>query len=194
MRKIAIAVAGAILTAIFACVPSLHPLYTDKDLIYDATLVGAWTNEDGTNKYSFIREGDKQYRLTTVDEQAKEGTFLVSMLKLSGATFLDLYPIDPKPDENGFYKVHYVPAHSFARITLDKDSLKVTFISPEWLASAVKANPNLVKHEIIEDHVVLTAATADLQKFVVDILNIKDAWPEPAVLKRLAPKAPKTGQ
>jgi hypothetical protein len=29
------------------CIPSMHPLYTEQDLIFDSLVVGVWADKDG---------------------------------------------------------------------------------------------------------------------------------------------------
>jgi len=40
-----IAVCGVLLTA---CIPSVHAFYTDKDLVFDARLLGEWQKKGAT--------------------------------------------------------------------------------------------------------------------------------------------------
>ena len=39
-RAFALAITAAILVT--GCVPTLHPLYTERDLTFDAALIGLW--------------------------------------------------------------------------------------------------------------------------------------------------------
>jgi hypothetical protein len=61
----------------------------------------------------------------------------------------------------------------------------------DWLEKLLEKNPKAIRHHIIEDHgdgrLVLTADTAELQRFVVKHLKTEGAWGEPAL--KLQPAA-----
>lgn len=54
-----IAFAALILAECF--VPSLHPFYTDKDLVFDPALVGTWGETNDADRQVFTRDGDTAY-------------------------------------------------------------------------------------------------------------------------------------
>ena len=43
MRALKLTVALGLVVLLAGCFPSLHPLYTEEDLVYDSALVGTWT-------------------------------------------------------------------------------------------------------------------------------------------------------
>ena len=53
----------------------LHPLYTDKDLIFDSALLGESTQNDGKGTWVFTKTGEKEYRLVFIDDKGKRGGF-----------------------------------------------------------------------------------------------------------------------
>src|SRR6187401_3334085 len=76
------------------CIPTLHPLYTDDDVIFDPALVGLWAEENSKDTWLYEKVDDKSYRLTYTDGEGKKGEFQARLLKLGGFRFLDLYPED----------------------------------------------------------------------------------------------------
>src|ERR1035441_1939153 len=92
-RKL-IALAGLAL-CLPACIPSLNPFYTDKDLVFDPRLVGTWAEkgkEQEPETWSFEKAGDKAYKLAIAEKPGKEGEFTAHLFKLKQEYFLDLLP------------------------------------------------------------------------------------------------------
>jgi hypothetical protein len=157
------------------CVPSLHPLFTENDLIFDANLTGNWASIDSNETVEFKPTNSEDYECIYIDKDGKSGRFIAGLGKLGNSTYLDIYPGEPNMIENAFYRSHLVPAHSFMKIELSKDSLKLCSMDPDGTNKLLKSKPNAVKHEKIEDSAVLTASTKELQKFVLKYGNDKKA-------------------
>jgi hypothetical protein len=189
-----------------SCVPSLHPLYTDKELVFEEKLLGSWG--DGDQAWEFkTGEKEKSYDLTT-DEKGKKGEFTVYLVKIQGGSkadekkdsarqallFLDLYPKEPKLETNDFYKFHLLPVHTFLKIEQLGTTLKMQAMNPEKLQEMLKAKPDLIKHEVVEDRIVLTASTKQLQKFMIEHANDEGLFGEPSDLERIEPKDTSAGQ
>ena len=82
----------AFILTLSGCIPSLYPIYTENDLVFDARLLGSWADEDGTEWY-FETIGRKQLYLLKdhvirmVPNPMKRISF-----KLEHYQFLDLFP------------------------------------------------------------------------------------------------------
>ncbi|MGA2915775.1 MAG: hypothetical protein ABSE89_07085 [Sedimentisphaerales bacterium] len=152
------------------CVPSLHPLFTENDLIFDANLIGTWASAEPNERFEFQQTKTKYYECIYIDKDNKSGTFIAGLGKLGNTTYLDIYPSEPNMMENDFYKSHLLSTHSFMKIELSKDILKLCSMSPDGTDKLLKSKPNAVKHETLEDdngRIVLTAPTKELQKFIL---------------------------
>ena len=148
------------------CVPSLHPLFTENELIFDANLVGIWSSTDSNETWEF-KPAAKGYECIYVENNGKIGRFDAGLGKLGNDMFLDIYPKELNITENDFYKMHFVPAHTFMRVNFTKDSLELRAMNPEGLDKLLKSDPNAIKYEKPRDSVVLTASTKDLQTFML---------------------------
>jgi hypothetical protein len=166
MKKHRIGILLGVVVALTGCVPSLHPLYTDEDLIFDPALVGTWGDEDSQDTWTFAKSGEKEYRLVYTDQEGKKGKFVAHLLKVDGRMYLDLFPDEPDLEANDFYKGHLLPVHSFMRIATIEPNLRCASVNPEWLDEFLKQNPDAIKHERLEDGVVLTAQPKELQAFL----------------------------
>jgi hypothetical protein len=150
---------------------SVHPLYFEKDLVFEPDLVGTWGEKEHEKDLSelwiFKKSGDKSYRLIIKEEDEGEGVFAAHLLKLDKLLFLDLYPEEPETGSE-FYNMHVIPAHSFIRISLEGHVLRLGFFDLDWLKQNIVQNKVSIKHERRDDMIVLTASTEELQKFVLE--------------------------
>jgi hypothetical protein len=162
------------------CLPtSVHPLYTDDDVIFDNDLLGMWYDPDEPrgDVWSFKRWGPESYRLLIYKEHRLSGPpaaeFDVIMAEIGDETYLDFFPREPE-DMDDFYNLHLVPTHSFYRMKITKDmmtgqsrdTLWIGLFDLEWLEKNLENGQVNLKHEKRDDMIVLTASTPDLQEFV----------------------------
>src|SRR3972149_838104 len=165
MRSIKILILLGLVIFLTGCVPSLHPLFTDKDLVFDPALVGTWVDEDGKNIWEFQKSRENAYELvyTENEEPAK---FQAHLLKLGDFLFLDVFPEEPEM-KNGLYKGLLIPAHGFSRIWMEGDLVRLAYLDPDWLKQMIDKKKVKIDHDFIDQSIILTAQTEDLQKFAV---------------------------
>lgn len=152
-----------------SCVPSLYPLYTDKDLIFEPSLLGRWDlkNKEAGITWSFHKSKDRKYKLI-IDYIENDSTsqFEVHLVKIGKYLFLDLYPI--KSEKNrGFYNSHFIPVHTFSKIMLDKDILTIEMLNPAVMERMIIDKKINISHERLDKEIILTASTKELQRFVL---------------------------
>jgi hypothetical protein len=168
--KIQIAAFYLLALILGGCVPSLHPLFTQNDLIFDANLVGKWASMEPNETMEFKQSKDKRYECIYIDKEKKSGKFIVSLGKLGNTMYLDIYPGEPNMTDNAFFASHLLPTHSFMKIELSKNILKLCSMNTDSIDSLLKSKPNAVKNEKLESDnggIVLTASTKELQKFML---------------------------
>ena len=165
------------------CVRSLHPLYTDKDLTFMTGLIGSWTEESGSkDTWIFQQSGETSYDLIHTQKGAP-ARFEAHLVKLDKYLFLDLFPDQPDT-KNDFYKSHLIPAHTFSRIWIEGDVIRLALFDNDWLKEMIAKKAVTIQHERIEDGIILTARTEDLQKLVLTYANDEQAFPKPSELHR----------
>ncbi len=169
-------VAAAFLLLIAGCVRSLHPLYTEKDLVFDEKLLGTWLKDgEGTDTWVFQKAGENSYYLIETEKGAP-ARFEAHLVKLGSYYFLDLIPSE-MDTKNDFYKLHFVPVHTFSRIWLEKDSFRFGMFDNDWLRDMIEQKKITIGHERDEKALLLTAPTADLQKLVLQYADDPKAFP-----------------
>jgi len=173
------------------CVLSLHPLYAEKDLIFEEKLLGTWAKNDSKETWQFKRaNGNKYYKMIYTDEEGKKGHFDAGLGKLNNMMFLNIFPQEPELKENDFYKFHILRVHSFIKIEQIEPTLKMRTMNPDKMKEMLENDPNLIKYEIVQDRLVLTAPTKELQEFMKAHANDEGLFGEPSEWKRVQPKDP----
>ena len=230
----------ALLACLTGCVPvdSLNPLYTDKDVVFDESLLGEWvgTEANETGGMKFIKEDKDAYVIVMSDTDTngeKKTTFYdARLLSISGQKFLDVlqressvsqasYPlhvggskgeqkIEPAllrlgesvymefaVEGKGPVVAHLRNAHRFFKIKTDGKKLHFDWIDDDKLKDAVLKGTVHVGNALINGgssnrgrsakdtrDIVLTASTADLQKFVAEQMSNENVFTEHADMQR----------
>ena len=152
---------------IAGCIPSLYPLYTDKDTTFDPAIVGSWVQDNKDSTWHFAKKDNNAYRLIYTDKEGRPGEFEARLVKLDKQMFLDLFPDEPKLPENGYYKFHLLRVHTFLKLSLvDGSEMLLAGMNPGWLQEQLASDPDAVRHETVNDTIILTASPKELQAFV----------------------------
>ena len=181
---------------VVSCIPSLYPLYRNKDLLLDTKLEGLY--ETGENEYWKIRrldpdfeklKGDwKQYdsgytyKLSVKEEDNLE-EFALHLMELGDDLYLDFFPVDYMI-RHDFLDMHLVPAHIFAKVELTDNALILHFFDMEWLDELIESNRIKISYVELRDRNLLTARTEELQKFITKFANDSTTFIEADTLMR----------
>ena len=173
------AIAG-VAVLLVACIPSVYPFYTDKDVVYDQHLTGEWLDNENTNNvevWTFERSTNNAYKLTVVGSE-KTGEFTAHLFKLNQEQFLDLIPskCDYAPSQHDLVQFSMFPGHVVARVAQLEPHLKLAFFDFDWLQKYLEKNPEAVGHHVEEERIVLTADTPALQAFVLKHMGTNELF------------------
>ncbi len=172
--------------ALSGCVPSLHPLYTEKDVVFNKELLGIWVNKENAQKWTFSKSNTNAYSLVCQGDSGKT-VYKVHLVKIKDYLFLDLFPQKPELPGDDFYKLHFIPAHTFLFVQTLHSELELSALDPDWLQKYLTAHPDAIKYEMVNETVVLTAQPKELQKFLVKQLSNKKAFGKFLNMKRVQP-------
>jgi hypothetical protein len=189
MKTIIKTVAVLASTAVLAgcVVTSVYPFYTVKDVVFDPALLGAWAEADSTNAanehWRFEKAENEAYVLT-VHEVDKHTEFDAHLFKLRGVLFLDLLPRE-RPDNS-------LPLHYLLKVNRIAPSLDWTLLDYDWLSKLVEKDPKAIRHMLVPKKLgetgngdfVLTADTAELQRFILKHVNTQGAFPPGKAMRR----------
>lgn len=169
MKKIILSLVVLVSLIIQGCVPSLHPLYSADTIIQDNRIEGTWRNKEET--WTFKKNGKNSYTgIYEIENESSKDEFEVYIVKLGKDYYLDFSPSGDLSTSD-FYKMHLVPAHTFAKINIESKTLQMQPFNPDWLEEQIKNRYIRIKHEMVSDEIVITAPTTDLQKFVIKYSN-----------------------
>ena len=185
MKNIGIISTLSLLLICTSCIPSLNPLYTEQDLIFDGSLIGVWTDKDTRETWALgMCDRKLEYTLTYTDPGGKKGEFIARLVQVENKTFLDIVPVDPGFKQNDFYQGHFFSTHTFVHVIKDGSSVRLSVLEPHWLKEVVAVNPDAIRHQKIRGEIVLTSSPKETQKFLLANLNNREAFSEPVELTR----------
>jgi hypothetical protein len=185
MTRMRLLLAGAMIVAI-GCIPSLYPVYTPNDVIFEPALIGGWANEDASQIWQFSKHSDLEYGLLLIDKEGREGHFVGHLTKIDGQMYLDMFPDKLNVGANDYYKAHFVPSHTFVRVQQVEPTLELLFPNFKWLDELLKKQPDALRHERAEGRFVITAPTEELRTFLQRHQHDTDAFSKPVVLTRVS--------
>jgi hypothetical protein len=192
------------------CVPivSLHPLCTKETIAYEEKLLGTWVEDanqpEVTWEFAHLEQSatrllpaelrdalDKWYRLNIADKEGRKGSFAACLVKLQDKLFLDVMPDrfpsgeqDPEQMKLVYNAFFFTPVHSFVRVSSLGEQLKIRLTDDEGFKKLIQDDLKAVKHDVIDDRPVLTAATEELQAFVAKYADDERLFPGEVTLTR----------
>ena len=200
MKKLAFMCLAALLGG---CVPilSLHPLFTEENVVFEEKLLGTWV-EDSTPpeltlefarldptaveslQEQFGEQVNKFYRLNITDKEGHKGSLVACLVKLKDRLFLDVFPDklpsgetdmeEPKLMYNAFF---FVSAHTFLRVDSIGEELTLRLTVEDRFKELLEANPDAVEFTQVDDRSILTASTKELQAFVAKYAGDERLFP-----------------
>ena len=184
------------------CVPvmSLHPLYTEKDMVFEKKLLGTWVDDsnEATWQFKHPNEPEKAYELIFSDDEGQKGSFVAHLVKLQNRLFLDIYPnqfpcgdIEDPNKIQWFYNAFFlVSVHTFIKVDSIEPQLKMRLTDATDTGKLLKEDPNTVKHELVDGSFTLTASTKELQAFVLKYADDSRVFADEIILNRKKAKDP----
>lgn len=190
MRKVGILFIGLSVLSSFGCpARSIFPLFADKDMVFVPGLVSTWVDTGKTlmeeNTLSIKKAGERNYYLMEFSvgkdgDQVETNTYYAYLGRLGDFWFLDSCQ-QIRQDEN----YDLIPTHLFFRLWLEGDTLRLAALDGDWLDEMIGKKNISISHLLLEDEIVLTAATPELQQLVRRFAEDREAFPDPATYVRL---------
>lgn len=178
------------------CLTTLHPIFTEKDLVFDPRLAGSWkkmkdgstatyrqatANDLQTLSPVLQRSANKIYMLEEKDAQGKtSSTYYAFLVKLGKYYYLDYYPAGLKENESAdeFFAAHYIPMHSIYRVNFNGNlSFDLQQLDGGYLENLIRNKKIRLRHEVTDDgNYVITAPTEELQQYLVKYSDVPEAY------------------
>ena len=178
------------------CLTTLHPIFTEKDLVADPRLAGSWkktkdgsiatyrqANSQDLDEFSpaLKRNADKILMLEEKDTQGNiKSASYAFMVKLGKYYYMDYYPtgIEKNKSVDDFFAVHYVPMHSIYRIKFaGSRDFDIQQLDAGYLEKLIRNKQVRIKHEVTDDgKYVITAPTEELQQYLIKYSDVPEAY------------------
>ncbi len=172
--------------SVSGCIPlSLHPLYTDEDLVYDPGLEGTWGEED--DRWIFEKAGENEYTLTVLSGDDDPVTLSAHLVQLKKYQFLDLQATEVS-GIGDFASFMLIPAHAIWQYERDGDTFRLRTLDYDWMNDRLEKGRLWVSHEKLDDWFVFTAEPKRMQRFFLKWIDNEDAYSDWDDIKR-APEA-----
>lgn len=187
------------------CLTTLHPIFTEKDLVYKPELTGIWktknddkegwaeisplakeTSIELPGKISSIK--DKGYLVVYKNKDGNiNGRYIAFLARIGKHLYFDYYPVPMEAEMNAdeFYMLHFVKMHTPYRVDILKDgSFELSQLDGGYLDDLIKKKKIRIHHELNSDgNAVITASTEELQQYILKygddpgaIMNEKTAF------------------
>lgn len=186
---------------LLGCVPSLDPLYTADTLREDDRILGAWRqvlegedDEEQGTVWTVVKTSTNAYRLTVVPDEYDERSFggeaprapdpadfELRLVKLGDRLFADVMPARA-PVRNDMYQYHLLRTHTAWLISIADGRISMAGIDPDWLEPRLERGEIEIAHAMVDDEVVFTAATPQLQHLYGGLPE--EAFSDPLVFVR----------
>jgi len=186
-RRYVLAAAAALLLC--SCIPSVNPFFTEKDVGFDARLLGEWLGKEKSDEpgtWRFETTETNVYKLTVSEGKGKEGQFEARLFKLKDEVFLDLIPADCEYATNqaDLVAASMFPGHLLVRVSEVEPELHLAFFDFDWLEKYLEKNPTALAHRTEGKGMLLTAETRELQTFVLKHLGEGELFSKPTEMVR----------
>jgi hypothetical protein len=193
MKKRNALVIAAVALLLPACIPSINPFYTGKDVVFEGKLLGEWQEKEKSDEpqiWNFEEGKDKAYKLTVTEKEGKQGEFEAHLFKLKQDYFLDIMVTEIGTNVADLAKVSLIPGHLLLRVSQIDPEFKLAMIDVDWLDKYLKEHPKALAHHRDEDRIFLTAETTDLQSFVQKHLGEDELFGKPGEMIRKTKREP----
>jgi hypothetical protein len=153
-------VVTALITA--ACVGSVQPFYEQKDVYFDSSLLGTWSDSDSEESWTIQRHGLKEYFIDQTDEKGEITLYEARLFKIGDRAFIDL--VLRTSGDSGTKQGSAV--HRLVAIEKDRCTSRISYLDPAWLKTFLASSPTAIRHTSLDGEIVFTDSTKNLQAFI----------------------------
>ena len=171
-----------------SCLTTLHPIFTEKDIVFKEELIGNWNSKESTVRITpLAKEKDIELpgKVTTIKDKGylfdSDGDRSIGFLaRIGNHLYFDFYPllseVQEKADE--FFMGHLIRRHTVYRVNIkSKDSFELNQLDGEFLENLIKQNKVRIRHETDSDgNIIITAPTEELQQYIIKYGNEPGAY------------------
>ena len=158
---------------------SIYPFFTEKNLVFNPGLVGAWVEHDKQTTYFFQKAEGKNYDVIVCEEKADTTHYEVQLGQIGKVWFLDSYPSE---EINNF---QLVPTHIISKMWLNGDTLIYASLESDYVKKFIEAKKIKIPYTTQKGDIILTAPTDEIQQLILQLAQDDKAFPNPIKLTRV---------
>lgn len=204
MKKLLVFTAAFILAVSFSgCLATLHPLFTAKDLVFDARFVGQWsTGDSGTviryekgtvaafkdQPAALQQLADRSYVVTVTAKGEIVQQYLGFLLRIGTNMYMDYYPVRTPKQQTyaSLYTQQFIPMHTIYRLRFKNDkTFDASQFDQDYLVRLLKQKQLRIRHEEGPNGIVVTAPTEELQQYVLKYGDVPEAYEDASTYQKL---------
>lgn len=165
-------------------------LISSKEMKANFKKLGESLNEFGKrindlNKPQSYTIDKKSYMMTVVDD-GQFTEYGLHLVKIGDDIFMDLEAGQSDFNEKVFQSSAWFPVHSFMKMDMDGDQLKLTHFDLDKLNKLFKSNLIRLRHENVDGTILITAQPKELQKFLDKYSEDESVFDDPETYTRVA--------
>lgn len=126
------------------------------------------------------------YQMTIIDSEDTL-TYRAHIAKIGKNLFLDLYPLSDTPIYNDAIGKNFIPVHTFMKIEIKEHKLLLTEFDLDKLRDLFRSNKIRLRHEDVDDMIVITAQPEEIQKFLMIYSENEAVFDNTSSYRRVAP-------
>jgi hypothetical protein len=178
------------------CIPSVNPIYTDEDVIFDPALLGIYPDSRYKENFTIIEQFSDPccYRIIQKEGQA-EYRMVGRLIKLGDQRFMDLTPEEPlQGNMSGviggtdiLQSLTWLPLHIFVKITADTSGPRFTLMDEKGFLNLTRKDPTALK---VMNERLIVSSTVELQSFLKKYGNDKEVFNQEGFLRNRLAKLP----
>jgi len=118
------------------------------------------------------------------DNEGKLEKMMVHLTEINDDIYMDFEPVEGSQEANRF-SINHIPAHTFAKLKIEDEKLILKSFDSEFIEELIKNKRVRLKHERINDAIVLTASSIELREFIKKYGKDDNLYAEDEVLSQL---------
>lgn len=166
------------------CVRSINPVLEDAQVGEYPELAGKWVAADGSGTNFELEPDGKTFRISPMDDDGKQGSFMLRVGKVGKLTVLECRPADLPENLSHEYKAQLMPTYTFAVLTQTQPKVMARTLKPDWLDRYVAEHPQELPMARVGRESIIVASTGQLQAFIEKHWSTEEAWTDVTVYVR----------
>ena len=160
---------------------SLNALYTEQNAILIPGVEGLWVIPGYNFASSINKAGDNFYSLKYGSEK-NPSAFEATFVKIKDEIFLDLTGEIADTLGDADYRNSFLKTHTLYKVRIMKDTVQLSELNYSWFYNYAFKKHSLLKFEWVDNAMLLTFSTTELDSFLTEHSNEKEMFNVDATL------------